>query len=410
MLLSAYETSMCVSSNKGLYNNFIIGAEYKELLSLGKIINAVKQLCLKYPQFSLAVSKDYHSEFINEYDLKNCIDIVNDSSIEEILQKYTDLKFNYADKVPLWRVVLDSKTNTLFFVVDHTYFDGTAGKTFHVEFCKVLGDDDIVEDSIIRPKFESYPTSTEMMGFQDRFVGSGIIDKGTYPKMDERLMNSPYFKHNYQVVHLSKEKTDNLVKLARDNGFKLTGLMYSIASKAIVDSYEDKENKKIRTMIAINSRFKVGSQIDPLFYKFGLFYGTYFHINDISFIKNSEIIEIGKDFQKGLNENKDKCMEDCEVLETKAKNDRSIIEQSQDDMASRDSCPLTTLTISNLGVLNDNKVSKVYFDQPMIDSAFALHLISSNDCIALNFTSHRAIPNEIYNTYISNVLKFINSI
>ena len=414
MVLSAYETFMNLLASHRIFNNFIIGAQFKPLLKPNKIANVVSKLCTKYPQFSLTVGKGYHSEYLKKYDVKDCIEIVHNSTPNQILDKYSALNFDYANKTPLWKLILDSKSNTLFFVADHTFLDGTAVKNVYNEICKSFDEveDDKIENSVIVPEFKPYPTSAEILKFEERFAEEGIVvDKGTFPEMDEELLKLPYSKHNFNIVHLSKEKSNYLRQLCRDNGFKLTGLMFSIASKAIVDSYvHNEEFEKLRTLIAVNNRFKISPEVDPMLYQLGLFFGIHTHYDDISYVKNSSIFEIAKNFQNGLNDNKHRCNEFWEILETQAKNDRSVIEKSIEGFKNKDGTPGTTLTMSNINVLGDDKIGKVYFDEPMFDSAFGLHMVSSVDGMALNFTSHRAVPKEIFNNYVNNGLKCINSI
>ena len=413
MVLSAFETYMSLLASHRIYNNFIVGAQFKPLIKPNKIANVVSRLCRKHPQFSLTVGKGHHQEYLPPYDVKNCIDVIDNSNPNKILEKYTALKFSYSDKVPLWKLVLDSKSNTLFFVADHTYFDGTAVKKVYHEICKSFDEpeDDKLENSIIKPNFESYPTSAEMMKFEDKIVEIEPNIKGSSPEMDNELLKLPYYKHNYEVVHLSKEKSKHLIKLSRDNGFRITSLIYAIANKAIVNSYDHNEEfEKLRTIIAVNTRFKISPEVDQMLNEMGLFFGIYTHYDDISYVKNAEIFEMAKNFQNGLNDNKHKCNDYWEHLETKSKIDRSIIDKAIHEIKLRDSKPLNTLFISNINVIGDDKIGKVYFDQPMFDSAFSLHLASSNDGMSLNFTCHRAIPRKIYDTYVSNVLGYINDL
>lgn len=412
MVLSAFETFMSLLASHRIYNNFIVGAQYKPLLTTKKITNAVTKMCTKYPQFSLTVGRGHHSEYLPKYDVKDCIDVIDDSNPKQILEKYTALKFSYADKVPLWKLVLDSKSNTLFFVADHTYLDGTAIKNVYGEICKSLdnGNDEDIKTSVIEPDFPPYPTSAEMMKFEDT-LAEYDPEKGSSPEMDQELLKLPNYKHNYEVVHLTREKTKYLIKLCRDNGFRITSLMYAIATKAITDSYvHSGEIDKLRTIIAVNTRFKIGSEVDEILYQLGLFFGVHSHYDDISYVQKANVIEMAKNFHNGLNDRKDECNEIWEILETKSKRDRSAIDSEIAKWKSRDSDPLSTLFISNINVIGDEKIGKVYFDQPMFDAAFSCHLVSSYDGMALNFTSHRAIPKEIYEKYIARSLHYIDSI
>ena len=411
MELSGYEACMPSRTNHGIYNNFIIGAHYTVELDLQKIAKAVKVLCLKYPHFSLTVGENYTSEYLKEYDILNCIEIIDDLSIDEILDKYTDFKFSYINKTPLWKVLLDSKSNTLFFVVDHSYFDGTAGKNFHSEFSKAL-DITIDDGTIIKPSFKKYPKATDLMGFQERESSGGVSSKATYPQMDVKLMELPMYRHNHTIKHLNLENTNKLINLSRSKGFKLTGLIYYIASKSITKSFENEiENAKFCAMIPINSRFKVPrNEENDIITKFGLFFGKYFTTDDLNYIKENDFITISSNFQKALNDNIDKCMEQYEVFETNINKDRSLIDKSFQQMRDRNDTPLTTVAISNLGMLSDNKIGLVYFDQSMVDAAFGLHLISSNEGLSLNFTSHRAVPKDVYQNYVNNGIEIINEL
>ncbi|GMM46489.1 hypothetical protein DAPK24_030640 [Pichia kluyveri] len=202
MRLSAFETFMNTLACHRIYNNFIVGAQFKPILTTNKIANAVSKLCKKYPQFSLTVADDHHSEYLKKYNVRDY---------------------------------------------------STTAKSAYSEICKSLEDNDIdidnIENNIIEPKFGPYHTSAEMMKFEERSIDANP-NVGTSPPLDHSLLNSPYYKHTYQVIHLNEEKSEKLLKIARENGFKFTGLIYSIASKAILDSYKDTgEFNKLRSLI-----------------------------------------------------------------------------------------------------------------------------------------------------------------
>ena len=421
MLLSGYEAYMPSRANHQIYTNFGIAAQYNTQLDLNIVTKALKVLCLKFPHFSLTVGDEklYTSEYINEYDLVNCIDVIPNSTPQKIFAKYTQLKFSYSNKTPLWKVVLNSDSNILFIFMDHTYFDGTAGKNFHVEFSKALDIKPSNDDSTIintQGLFSyNYPNATKMMNFKPRNVKPKPMGDIARPTIDLELMKKPMWDHNTTLIHLSKEQTNKLVNFSRNNGFKLTSLLNSIGSKAVVSVYPEsgnlKSEMKFRSLTAINTRYKVEStSFNDIITTFGLFISRLTNDTDFQSIEDGEIIQMSKNFQKYLSENKEAASEDSEFFETKALKDRSIIDKTLDNLKAINDKPNFSLVISNLGMISNEKIKTVYFDQPMVDALFAIHLISSaNSGVTFNLTSHRAIPKEVYNNYVTNFQTLINS-
>ena len=423
MLLSGFEAYMPSRANHGIYTNFCIAAEYNIKLDLDNVTKALKILCLKFPHFSLTVGDEklYTSEYIKEYDLLNCIDVITNSTPKKILAKYNNVKFSYSDKTPLWKLVLELESNTVFFFMDHTYFDGTAGKNFHIEFSKALdvkpsNDDD--DSTIINTQglFNyNYPNATKMMNFKPRDIEPKPMEDIARPIIDPELMKKPMWNHNSTLFHLSKEQTNKLVNFSRDNGFKLTSLLNSIGSKAIISAFPEsstpKSDMKFRSRTAINTRYKVESTpFNDIITTFGLFISRLSNDTDFQSIEDGEIIEMSKNFQKYLSENKESASEASEYLETQALKDRSFIDKSLDDLKENNGKPNISFVISNLGMISDETIKTVYFDQPMAGAVFAILLISSsNSGATFNLTSHRAIPKEVYNNYVTNFQTLINS-
>ncbi|KAG0689916.1 RNA polymerase II elongation factor [Pichia californica] len=341
-----------------------------------------------------------------------------DKTIQSIINKYNNSRlFHYQDMKPLWKIAFLKESNTLFFLMDHTFFDGTAAKNFHYIFANSLHESSTINSLIVdTKKFKEYPDPTILLGFNNETKPSiSDLSITTLPPFDQSLMNTPLPIHNNTFYNISSKDSLKLIEIARSNNTKLTALLYAIAAKSIISLSSIKlENTTFKTMIPINTRpkvLKINPNIDTNLIQFGQFFGKYFHLDDPIKILNDSIKEISNYFQSKLNLNVSHAMDDFEVFEFKALKNPLLIDESLQQLYDRNSKPKTTLVMSNLGVLNSKDINKIYFDQPMVDACFGLHFISSSEAgICINFTSHRAVKREDYLTYVSNVKNHIDSI
>jgi hypothetical protein len=406
--LSAYEGIIAARTNKGLYNNFIVGAEYLTPLSKETLLNALASLLQQFPHFSLRIKK-YSSIVALPYNVDGSyIDVLPTGTPADICAKYTLHRFEYTklDK-PLFKIIYVIDINTVFFVADHVYFDGTAGKNFHLHLSEALMKGGEIDKFIDTTKFYQYPNPTKLMKFKEREPNSTKISEASFrPPINKALLNTPPPVHNSTILHLSSEETKKLLDCARKNNTKLTSLLYSLGAKTLLKVLNDVShtNTKFKAMIPINTRSKIDITEDDNYnnvIQFGMFFGKYFDEEDPEYIKRTDVFELSRKFQSNLSASIIDAMNDFEIVETFAKSDFLIIEKNIDGLMESNHEPNSTYVMSNLGVLNSLIIGKMYFDQPMVDGSFGLHLISSTQGgLAMNFTSHRGIPNNIYQNYV----------
>lgn len=430
--LSVYESSVVSRTEHAVYFNYVVAADYQNItLSKDLILKNLSILCNKYPQFSLHIDNKIKGvlpkcSYLPSWDLSttDIIDIYEginndkDKTIQSIINKYNNSRlFHYQDMKPLWKIAFLKESNTLFFLMDHTFFDGTAAKNFHYIFANSLHESSTINSLIVdTKKFKEYPDPTILLGFNNETKPSiSDLSITTLPPFDQSLMNTPLPIHNNTFYNISSKDSLKLIEIARSNNTKLTALLYAIAAKSIISLSSIKlENTTFKTMIPINTRpkvLKINPNIDTNLIHFGQFFGKYFHLDDPIKILNDSIKEISNYFQSKLNLNVSHAMDDFEVFEFKALKNPLLIDESLQQLYDRNSKPKTTLVMSNLGVLNSKDINKIYFDQPMVDACFGLHFISSSEAgICINFTSHRAVKREDYLTYVSNVKNHIDSI
>lgn len=419
--LSAYESAIAYRSINEIYYNFIVAADFTVPLSVESIIKTLNILCSLHPQLSLHVDTSTvppTASYLQPWTIDESIIDIVDSNVEDVLKKYTLYKFDYKDDKPLWKVLFNPESNTLFFVIEHVFFDGTAGKNFLSEFANHLllkdASTSTTIDVVDTTKFKIHPDPTFLMDFKDRHQqvkNPDTLETFRGPLI-ESLMKSPLPNHNSTLLHISPMDTKKLLSYARMNDVKLTAILYSIASHTLVNILPTTNDKIFKTMIPINIRPQIRKELPTSSaVKFGLYFGKYFHLDLVSDLKSKTFIETAQYFQSCLNGNISHAMDDYEVTETNARSDPNIPNLSMQAMYKRNDKPLTSLVISNLGQLNSDVINQVYFDQPMVDSCFGIHLLScSKGGIALNFTSHRAVDPQLYSKYVLNATSSIESI
>lgn len=413
--LSPYEAVIVARADNHIYHTFVVGAHYTIPLTIEIIYETITILCQKYPHFSLRVGSNRTCEYTSKpYIVDNtCVEVEHVDNIDSILEKYNLFKFDYALDAPLWRVLCadsgDGNINSLYFIVDHTYFDGTAAKNFHELFAATIGEKPT--SRLIDPNtFKPYPDPTEIMKF-NKDATAAVVTSEVTPALriplDSKLILLPMPVHGKHIVELGIDTTNRLLSLCRSEGVRLTSYLYSIAAKSILSALtkEDTVGRLFKTMIPINTR---PIDADPQIVNFGLFFGKFFHSETTETIHSTPIFELARSFQKQLQEGIPRAMHDYEVFNVRALVDKSLAENSMVAMTKRNDSPISTIAISNLGVMKTKLIDQVYFDQPLVDAYFALHCISSSiGGLVLNFEAHRAIPDKIFNTYIKNALDLI---
>jgi hypothetical protein len=408
--LSAYEGLILDRARKGIYNNFIVAAEYLIPLSKEILINAVTSLCQKYPHFSLRV-EEYKSVFAQPYTIDDSfIEILSTGTVSDICEKFTLYQFKYHNiHEPLFKVIYADHLNAVFFVTDHVYFDGTAAKNFHYHLANSLGVN-TVDKFINTTKFNFYPDPTKILNFQEKHSQKTIVKESLKPDLDQNLLNMPMSKHNSTFIYLPAEDTKKLINSARENNTKITSLFQAIGAK-IIANLINSENI-FKSTVAINTRFKIELTPDYInLTQFGIFYGKYFNETNSNDIRKLDIITLSQIFQGKLSENMENAMQNAEISEAIASKDYNFVDQTMQNLFNRNDKPEVTFAISNLGVLSSSIIGKTYFDQPMVDSSFALYIISSDSGLTLNIASHRAIPAELYKQFVeefcNTLYKFI---
>ena len=433
--LSAYEASIVSRTEHGIYYNFCVAATYSTTLTKDTILHVLAILCRRFPHFSLLVDTTTDPSSLPSctyrpsWDVskqKGLVDVFHagdDATVESVLTHYNNTRvFHYTNlDTPLWKVALLESENTLFFVTDHTYFDGTAAKNFHELFAEALDHLDEHDKSFLvdTTKFPPYPDPTVLMNFRSTHdlpsPVAAIVPPTCLPSFDEKLMLLQLPYHNSTLLQLSAADSKALLQKARANNTKLTALLYAIATKAVVPLVADSQpGSMLKTMIPINTRPRVTSiPQDSDLLQFGLFFGKYFSVDDPVSITNGTLESISQDFQDRLLASIPHAMDDFEAFEVKARKDNKLVDESMEAMYQRNGSPKTTLVMSNLGVVRSSsgQIKRVYFDQPMVDACFGLHFVSSqHDGLCINFTSHRAVPRDVYLQYVHNVRNYIGSL
>ena len=442
--LSAYEAVIASRAEHDIYYSFCVAADYTTPLTKASILAALAVLCRRFPNFSLQVDTttvppqcicmpkwdlNKHPGLIDVFSGADD-DVTHPNTVEAILKHYNDVPvFSYADKdTPLWKVALLEKTNTLFFVTDHVYFDGTAAKNFHVLFDEALtqiqkpgagAEHSLLVDT---STFDTYPDPTVLMNFDPspKTASDSTPDAPTlFPALDVEIAAAkPLPVHNSTIIHLSAEDSQALVNKARANNTKLTALLYAVAAKSVVPLVDKavlaSSGAKLKAMIPINTRPLVTSlpQNSDLL-QFGLMFGKYFAIEDPDTVLESTLEQLSASFQSRLQANIPHAADGYEVFEAEARKNFQLVDESMVSLYERNLSPKTTLAMSNLGVLKSvsGRVGKVYFDQPMVDACFGVHFCSSSGAgLSINLNSHRAVPKDVYLQFVHNVRLYIASL
>lgn len=440
--LSAYAAVIASRAEHDIYYAFCVAADYTTPLSRDAILATLAVLCRRFPHFSLQVDTSTvppRCTCMPKWDLAKQPglvdvfsgaddDVTHPNTVEAILKHYNDVPvFRYADKdTPLWKVALLEKTNTLFFVTDHVYFDGTAAKNFHVLFDEALtqtrqpgAERSLLVDTSV---FDTYPDPTVLMNFDPaaKPAPASTPDAPTlFPVLDEKIAAAqPLPAHNSTIVHLSAKDSQALVNRARANNTKLTALLYAVAAKSVVPLVDKAavaaSGAKLKAMIPINTRPLVTSlpqNSDVL--QFGLMFGKYFAIEDPATVVQSTLEELSASFQSRLQANIPHAADGYEVFEADARKNFQLVDESMASLYERNLSPKTTLAMSNLGVLKSasGHVGKVYFDQPMVDACFGVHFCSSSEAgLSITLNSHRAVPKDVYLQFVNSFTSYIASL
>lgn len=458
--LSGYESAIVYRTMRDIYYNFIIASEYNIHLSVDIIQLILAKICNKYPHFSLYIDTSTVLPTVSYLPSWNVIteDIIDlvSGPVSDVFSQYTLHKFDYSVPKPLWRIAFDQTKNIVYFITDHTFFDGTAGKNFHKEFSYYLSSLTDIElglkssvpstsslslFDIDTTHFETFPDPTDLMNFAsitDQPNVSTVVAKNTLlPTISQQItQNSPLPLHNSTLYHISNTDVNILLTKSRTIGVKLTSFLYAICSKSLIQVIYDDcngdndkfSNTAFKTMIPVNTRPLAishhknnndtvattnngsdisGNSINDIL-EFGLFFGKYFHSDDPNFLLINSLNDIAQNVHKNLHNNISNAMNDYQNIEIQCKKDNTIIDQAMQKLYNRNITPLTTLVMSNLGTLSSDQINNVFFDQPMVDACFGTHFIGcSNGGITLNFTAHRAVVYDQYQQFISNVKKYL---
>lgn len=429
--LSAYESAIVYRGLENIYYNFIVAAKYETALSPEIIKQTLARLCHKYAQFSLHVNLPPPEistvaplptvSYLPSWDITDSIiDIVNDP-LDAVFATYMQFQFQYPSITPLWRVLYNPTQNILYFVADHTFFDGTAGKNFHIQFASLLEESTDVSLHINTASFPHIvPNPAVLMKFRSNIQPNPPTttptpqQSTTRPIICPELMQlSPLPAHRSTLFQLTSIQVQSLLKLSQNAGVKLTSFLYAIAATSILQ-IPDMDGQLFKTMIPINSRPLLSansrnSNLDWL--EFGLYFGKYFHTDSTTFLSESSIITIAQHFHSSLHDNIPLAMQDYELVEAQAKQNPNVIVNNIKQLYNRNNQPLTTLVISNLGTTTSSNLKEMYFDQPMVDACFGIQFIGcSQGGITLNFTSHRAVPTNQYDHYVKTVQAKIQTI
>ena len=338
----------------------------------------------------------------------------------------------------------------------YVFFDGTAAKNFHELFSDALLRVQAAKDAsplTVDPAAlfskSDLPDPTAILRFQPRSAPAALPPAAsplTLALSSDAMAALPMPLHLTEISILEKGQTAALVGACRRHGVRLTGFLYAVMAKAVCETVEafasaDEHSNAVsvgsyspaasgavfKAMIPINMRPPPppagADSASPTkrHLPLGLFFGKYFHsvpMTDVLSITNGDqqqgeahLFALAQQFQPALEANIPHAMHDYEVFATSALADPSLIDAAMRAMAARNGAPLTTIAISNLGVVNSPIVDAVYFDQPIVDAYFSLNLIScSRGELTVNYEAHRAVDPAFFAMFVAKSKALISNV
>lgn len=441
--LSPVERFMMYRLQQGLYTCFSVAGKFdRKYLSPKLLKSLVSDLCSKWSQLVLQVYGDYQHEILRPLDKIKFSDLVeyrdDIKSVVELREVTNNLILEYGVDKPLWKIIVVG--DILCFAVEHVLYDGTSGKfllDYAGEFFDSLGDieyadfqnedhaNDIIFDLSKVENFNINGTPADLQKehfFPPETPASNNASeplKCSLPAMLDKEVNC--YDHYSYYYNVSAENVSKLINISRSSNVKLTSLLHTICSTALINSdiLEDKNDEVFTSMIPINTRQFISDKNQE--YPFGMFFGKYFRIQssdshpkiDLDSDLTMEKLEENKFWEQCQNFHNDlhKAVPEAlygfgEAHLACEKNDEAPLNGIK-GLKSRYAVPSTVFVSSNLGLVKPKSCKQVWFDQPMVDGAFACHVISCQNGMCLTFNAHPMIKEEVYQAYVDKSIQFI---
>lgn len=426
--LSGYELSMMHRDLEGVYSNFIVAAKYKTPLSNAILSSFLSDLCSKWSQMVLQVYNKDTLKPLKSISYNQAIENLSSRKYESdevavtaILREFNNLQFDLGVESPLWKVLIYK--NIVFFICNHVLFDGTTGKVFHQLYADFLDsnstikcESDLIFDLKYHPNFkiDKSPIEliTNMLPPNDWKPPPTIAN--AIPEFDLKLMDQPIYNHHSTNYQIPNNDTIKIIQAARKHGVKLTAVLYGLMTSSLSSTGLLKNGgDKLTTLIPINLRPFVNDKSKE--YPFALLFGKWVPAVDIETIPKSfkyqGFWDYCQTFQSGLNKAIPQSFYPIGYAENSFLEDKRVPMIGMKKLASleKNLNPTHCFAMSNIGALTSSKCERAWFDQPMVDSAFACHVIGSPQVLTLNFMAHRGIPDNDYQLYVNSSIECIKS-
>lgn len=277
----------------GFYNNVGCSAAYTRLSSELRLENlifhALRMVINQHPVLSaIPVDEDTKSPYfvrLPEVDLRTCLEFVErsnnaakddepDVELDEVVAAQHNK--NFKEEVgsrPFWRLVIlhkknDTRTFTASWIYHHAIGDGTSGLVFHRSFLAALRSIDAKEastnvDPVVKP-----PRTPLLPALEDSHplpLSMSYLAKAQwadwFPKKKEglwaggKITSDPEaMKTHFTTRVFSKDTTQKLVRLSRENKTSLTGTLQCLVAAALLFNLDATQYNRLHVDGAISLR------------------------------------------------------------------------------------------------------------------------------------------------------------
>ncbi|CAI8491743.1 hypothetical protein CAS74_004823 [Pichia kudriavzevii] len=305
------------------YSNFRVAGEYSVDLNPQNVFQALKTMLYQYSPLTTGIVPDktqklgYRVSLLSRVMFSDVVEFVEDESlntnISKILDRYHTMYFNFDDCTPLWKLkIINEKYVLVFF--DHTFFDGTSGKNFHIEFSNALAEQKTTESgpsegmdtvlfdrSLTDPeKYQIFPPPKDIIDYNGSIItqlksvfeavapkpitnwlkywfgGNPYAGQMTYhPILGKDIRLFPNDKDSSpRNVFLNAEDVNKLIQLTRAHNVKMTSLVVLLAHLSISNFIVDSRDSLTSVPVNVRSEIDIekAERLCPTFSdKFGIY-------------------------------------------------------------------------------------------------------------------------------------------
>lgn len=427
--LGPFEHYLYCRTIQKAYSNFRVGAQYSQPLSEEAVFRALHRMVYSHTGLSLGVvdsGKDANDPKLRVLDSFTFGDVFSVSSepIERLIESRGTVFFTYNDAKPLWRVVLVGRRELVFYC-DHIGFDGNAGLNFHKLFAQALRDTakdpcsqvsykglgtklfDVKETG---PDFTAGPTAKSLLC--QRVSPLRVLYEATthlLPKPVARLSRkffngSPYRRlMNFSVralppagedhcawVHVTPQRVEQLLQLARAHNVKLTALLQGLALIAGSPFLGTQDNilsfpYNMRHTVDVDRARKTHPLYTP---DFGVLIGfQYFEFPPVQALFPNDTIDwtVIATIDATIHKGSHSALETLNLF--RIQNAESYVREEQEKLAAGH-LDIPSFLISNLGRLGDPDIVDMWFDQNIDGQIFGINAVSCNGGLRMSIRSH----------------------